>query len=148
MKAYGDSSWWLAYKINEDVHHGAAIRFFNQVDGCRVAWTPWQRLEIFNSLHQFERRGDLGTNRARDFIRQLENEVRLGYWPHVEFSWTNAVRRANEISTTHGPNLRICGMDLFHLAIAREIEADLLLTFDADQATLAEAIGIPVHAWT
>lgn len=27
-------------------------------------------------------------------IRALEQEIRLGYWPHVEFSWTDTVRAA------------------------------------------------------
>ena len=27
-------------------------------------------------------------------IRALEKEIRLGYWPHVEFSWTDRVRAA------------------------------------------------------
>ena len=27
-------------------------------------------------------------------IRALEKEIRLGYWPHVEFSWTDTARAA------------------------------------------------------
>lgn len=84
---------------------------------------------------------------ASQIIRSLENDVRIGYWPHVEFSWTGAVRRANEISIQFSPTLSVRGMDLFHVAIALELEADLLLTFDTDQAALAQAVGINVHQW-
>jgi hypothetical protein len=27
-------------------------------------------------------------------IRALEKEIRLGYWPYVDFSWTDTVRTA------------------------------------------------------
>jgi predicted nucleic acid-binding protein len=35
-------------------------------------------------------------------------------------------------------------MDLFHIAIAIEIGAEALLTFDTDQIYLAEAAGVSV----
>lgn len=35
-------------------------------------------------------------------------------------------------------------MDLFHVAIALEVAADVLLSFDADQIALAEAAGLEV----
>jgi predicted nucleic acid-binding protein len=35
-------------------------------------------------------------------------------------------------------------MDLFHVAIAIEIGAEALLTFDTDQTALAEAAGLTV----
>jgi len=35
-------------------------------------------------------------------------------------------------------------MDLFHVAIAIEVAADALLSFDDDQLTLAEAAGLAV----
>lgn len=35
-------------------------------------------------------------------------------------------------------------MDLFHVAIAIEVGADALLSFDTDQITLAEAAGLTV----
>jgi predicted nucleic acid-binding protein len=62
----------------------------------------------------------------------------------VEFSWTDAVRTANELSAVHSRDLTIRAMDLFHLAIACEVGADQFLTFDEDQANLAEAAGFGV----
>ena len=35
-------------------------------------------------------------------------------------------------------------MDLFHIAIAIEVGAEALLSFDADQIALAEAAGLTV----
>ena len=77
-------------------------------------------------------------------IRAFEKEIRLGYWPHVDFSWTDTVRTANELSAVHSRDLPIRAMDLFHIAIACETRADEFLTFDEDQANLARAAGLPV----
>ena len=38
----------------------------------------------------------------------------------------------------------VLAMDLFHVAIAIEVAADALLSFDADQIELAEAAGLSV----
>ena len=109
-----------------------------------MLWTPWQRVAVFNSFHQIERRGDLAPGDARQIIRRLELEVRLGYWHHQEFSWTDAVRRACQLAEQFGQILPIRGMDLFHVAVALTIMASALLTFDADQAALARAAGLAV----
>jgi predicted nucleic acid-binding protein len=39
-------------------------------------------------------------------------------------------------------------MDLFHLAIAIEVGADALLSFDTDQIALAQAAGLTVVSLT
>ena len=110
----------------------------------RILWTPWQRVEVFNSLRQLERAGAIIQGKARTLIRLLEQEVRLGYWPHAEFDWRDAVRTACELSAEHGLSVPIRGMDLFHVAIAIERGADAILTFDLDQKALAEVAGVRV----
>ena len=50
-------------------------------------------------------------------IRMLEQEVRIGYWPHIEFDWTDAVRTACELSAEHSLKRTVRSMDLFHIAI-------------------------------
>lgn len=66
----------------------------------------------------------------------------MGYWPHVEFAWTDAVRTACELSAEHSLKMLIRGMDLFHVAIAIEVAADGFLSFDDEQNALAEAAGL------
>lgn len=109
-----------------------------------MLWTPWQRVEVFNSLHQLERKRGLPPRDAKRLIRRLEMEVRLGYWPHREFSWTDAVRRACQLAQQHGPTLPIRGMDLFHVAVALTVRAPVFLSFDADQNALAQVAGLDV----
>ena len=144
MKLYADTSWWLGYKCRRDTQHRAALSLFDRYPDAEVLWTPWQRVEVFNSFCQAERAGLLAKSESRRVIRLLEQEVRMGYWPHLEFDWTDAVRTAGELRAEHSLKLVVRSMDLFHVAIAIEIGADALLSFDAEQIALAEAAGLSV----
>jgi len=109
-----------------------------------VLWTPWQRVEVFNGFCQAERLGMLEKSGARRAIRLLEQEIRLGYWPHVEFDWTDAIRTAGEIRAEHSLKMLVRAMDLFHVAVAIESGAEAFLSFDRDQVSLARAAGLTV----
>ena len=141
MNIYADTSWWLAYKCRDDLHHDKALALFDHEPEARVVWTPWHRVEVFNSFRQAEHVGLIGRGEARSMIRLLEQEVRLGYWPHVEFDWTDAVRTACELSAEHALQLTVRSMDLFHVAVATEVVADIFLSFDEEQNALARAAG-------
>jgi predicted nucleic acid-binding protein len=142
MTSYADKSWWVTYKNTSDSQHRSAVRFFDGLPDATLLWTPWQRVEIFYAFRQLQRSRALPRQPANHFIRALENEVHLGYGPHVEFDWTEAERSANELSAVHSRNFSVRAMDLFHGAIACEIGAELFLTFDEDQETLAKAAGL------
>jgi len=144
MKLYADTSWWFAYKCAADVHHGQAIALFDAIPMVEIFWTPWQRIEVYNTFRQAELGQLLAPGAARQMIRLLEQEIRLGYWSHVEFDWTDTVRTACEISAEHASRMPIRAMDLFHVAIAIEVAADALLSFDNDQIALAKAAGLAV----
>jgi predicted nucleic acid-binding protein len=141
---YADTSWWIAYKCEDDAGHETAVRLFDLWPDAVVVWTPWQRLEVFNSFRQLERTGMISSGKARQLIRLLEQEVKLGYWPHVEFDWLDAVRTACELSAELGLSIAIRSMDLFHVAVAIEVGADAILTLDGDQQTFADAAGLRV----
>ena len=124
--------------------HAAALSLFDRQPDAEVLWTPWQRVELFNGFCQAERAGLLAKSESRQIIRLLEQEVRLGYWPHVEFDWTAAIRTAGELRAEHSLKMVVRAMDLFHIAIAIEVAAEALLSFDHHQIALAEAAGLPV----
>lgn len=144
MRLYADTSWWFAFKCRRDTHHPRAITLFDRYPEAEVLWTPWQRLEVFNSFRQAERVGLVQAGESRQLVRLLEQEVRLTYWSHVEFDWTDAVRTACEVGAAHSLALPVRGMDLFHVAIALEVAADAFLSFDSDQNALAQAAGLPL----
>jgi predicted nucleic acid-binding protein len=144
MRLYADTSWWLGYKCRRDTQHLAALSLFDREPDAEVLWTPWQRVEVLNGFCQAERAGLLAKGESRQIIRLLEQEVRLGYWSHVEFDWTAAVRTAGELRAEHSLKMVVRAMDLFHVAIAIEVAAEALLSFDDDQIALAEAAGLAV----
>src|SRR5437870_2195410 len=129
MRCYADTSWWLAYKCRRDIHHAAAVTLFDHHAEAQVLWTPWQRVEVFNSFYQAERAGLVGRGEAHQLIRLLEQEVRLGYWIHVELAWTDAARTACELAAEHSREMPVRAMDLFHVAIATELAAERFLSF-------------------
>ena len=142
MTVYADTSWWLAYKCRRDTHHAAAISLFDREPAAQVLWTPWQRVEVFNTFRQAERAGLIDAGESRQLIRLLEQEAHLGYWPHAEFDWTDAVRSACELSAEHSLKMVVRGMDLFHVAIAIQTAADAFLSFDDEQNAVATAAGL------
>ena len=144
MICYADTSWWLALKCRDDRHHRRACRFLEREPALDILWTPWQRVEVFNSFLQAERHGLVPAGEGRQMIRLLDQEVQLGYWLHREFSWTNAIRHAGKISQEHSLDLVVRGMDLFHVAIAKELRAEAFLTFDEEQGELAHRAGLPL----
>jgi predicted nucleic acid-binding protein len=144
MKLYADTSWWLGYKCRRDTQHAAALSLFEREPRAEVLWTPWHRVEVFNGFCQAERAGFLAKGESRQIIRFLEQEIRIGYWPHVEFDWTDAVRTAGELRAEHSLKMVVRSMDLFHVAIAIEVGAEALLSFDREQIALAEAAGLAV----
>jgi len=142
MRVYADTSWWLAYKCRRDAHHELATSLFDAHPEAEVLWTSWQRVEVFNSFRQAEHLGLLAKGESQPLIHSLQQEVKLGYWPHIEFDWTGAVRLAAEISAKHSAALMIRAMDLFHVAIAHELSVTAFLSFDEDQLGLAKASGL------
>src|SRR4030095_5936560 len=95
---------------------------------------------VFNTFRQAERAGVIDSGDSRRLIRLLEQEVRLGYWPHIEFAWTGAVRTACKLATEHSLKMLVRGMDLFHVAIAIECGADAFLSFDDEQKSIHSAL--------
>lgn len=144
MRLYADTSWWLGYKCRRDIQPPAAVSLFDSEPDAEVIWTPWQRVEVLNGFCQAERAGLLAKGESRQIIRLLEQEVRLGYWPHLQFDWTAAVRTACELRAEHSVKMAVRAMDLFHVAIALETSVEALLSFDDGQIALAEAAGLAV----
>ena len=54
------------------------------------------------------------------------------------------MRSAAELRAEHSLKMIVRAMDLFHVAIAIEVGADALLSFDADQIALVEPAGVTV----
>lgn len=143
---YADTSFIVASKVRRDNYFEAALNFYETHAEEVWLWSPWHRVEVFNSIRQLtchpEAKRRLREPEARALIHRIETDVRVGYFTHVEADWRDVLRSASELSVAHGFNLAVRAADLLHLAYARELAASLFVTFDLNQLALAEAAGM------
>ena len=143
---YADTSFLLAARIRRDTFHAVALGFFEKHQDDVWLWSPWHRVEVFNSIRQLVRHPNVQRRllpaEARSLIRGLETDVRLEYFTHLEADWRDVLRSANELSIAHGLELPCRAADLLHVAYANELAAELFVSFDEDQLGLAKASGL------
>jgi predicted nucleic acid-binding protein len=144
MTIYPDTTFYVALRFFDDTHHETATDYFEQQDEDLFLWSPWHRVEVTNTLRQFARgeRPVLREADARRIIHRLETDVRVGYFQHLESDWRDVLRAAYDISIKHGFTQSCRSADLPHVAYAKELGADLFVSFDDDQVALAKAAGL------
>jgi predicted nucleic acid-binding protein len=142
---YADSSFFVALRVRRDTFNGPALDYYETRQEEVWLWSPWQRVEVFNTLRQLVRHPEakrrLTLAEARAATHRLETDVRLGYFSHMEADWRDVLRTANEISIAHGFDLACRAPDLLHVAYAKELTAEAFVSFDDDQLALADAAG-------
>jgi predicted nucleic acid-binding protein len=143
---YADTSFFVALNVPRARQFKAALAFYEKRQDQVWYWSPWHRVEVFNTIRQMTRDDDprlrLPEHEAKAIIYEIQQDVRLEYFQHVEVDWRDALRTANELSIAHGLSLKCRSADLLHVAYALEVAAALFLGFDSDQLALAKAAGI------
>ena len=143
---YADTSFLVAARVRRDNFHRAALDYYDEQQDQVWLWSPWHRIEVYNSIRQLVRHPDadrrLSLAEAKALIHRLETDVRLGYFTHLEADWRDVLRTANESSIAHGFELACRAPDLLHVAYANELAAEVFVSFDDDQLTLAAASGL------
>lgn len=143
---YADSSFLVALKVNRDNFHQRALVFYEARQEDTWLWSPWQRVEVFNTIRQLTRhpepRRRLRESEAKALIHSIEFDVRAGYFTHMEADWRDVLRTANETSIAHAFRTSCLAPDLLHVAYALELAAEWMVSFDEDQLTLAAAADL------
>ena len=143
---YPDTSFLLAARVPLDHFHRPALDFYEAQQDQVWLWSPWHRVEVFNSIRQLVHHPDAARRlllaEAKALIHRLEADVRLGYFTHLEADWRDVLRTANETSLAHGFDLPCRAPDLLHVAYANELAAEIFVSFDDDQLALAKASGL------
>jgi predicted nucleic acid-binding protein len=146
MTIYADTSFLVAAKFRKDTHHRAALPYCEAHQDEVWLWSPWHRVEVFNSLRQNARDNDpakgLTESEAKAVIHQFEADIRCDYLVHMEADWRDVLQTANEMSVAHAFSLPCRAADLLHVAYARELGAEMFVSFDDDQVALAKAAGL------
>jgi len=143
---YPDSSFVVACRVPHDTFHREATCFFEKYQEETWLWSPWHRVEVFNCIRQFTRHPDakrgMSKAEAKALIHRLENDVRCGYFLHLEADWRDVLRTASEISVSNAFDRGCPGADLLHVAYAVELAAEAFVGFDEEQLELASAAGL------
>lgn len=136
----------VALRVPNDTFHREATDYFEEFQSDAWLWSPWHRVEVFNTIRQMTRHADamrtLREGDARALIHRIEKEVRLGYFLHMEADWRDVLRQASEISAAHAFGQACPATDLLHVAYAAELASDLFVSFDDDQLNLARVAGL------
>ena len=77
MTLYPDSSFIVAARIPHDTFHHEALRFYRRRAEDVWLWSPWHRVEVFNTIRQLTRHPDarrvLNQSEAKAIIHRLES---------------------------------------------------------------------------
>jgi predicted nucleic acid-binding protein len=109
-----------------------------------LAYTPLHRIETRNALRNAAARGEITEEERRSAFHAIEDDLQDGFLLHTPFSWTDALRRADELSECHQEKEGQRTIDLLHVAVAIEIHSPIFLSFDKRQRRLARAAGLRV----
>lgn len=139
---YPDSSF-LASLVCRDANSAAASKYMQHNEN-ELAFTPLHRIETRNALRNAAVRGEITEEERKKAFRRIEEDLRDGFFIPTPFSWTDILRRADELSERHREKDGQRTLDLLHVAIALELRASVFLSFDKRQRRLARAAGLRV----
>ncbi len=140
MSIYADTSFFVSLYVR-DQHSEKA---HSLIEGRPEIWlTSLHRAEWTHALNQHVFHREISARQAQQLFRNFEHDRQLGLWIAVslpERAWETCV----ELARRHCAHLGNRTLDTLHVASALELNADAFWTFDARQAKLAKAEGLPV----
>lgn len=104
------------------------------------------RLEIVNALCQLAFRRQMTRQALTDALSSMEDDFVAGRYTYADILWRSALRRADDLSREHTPEIGCRSPDVLHVACALELRLPNFLTFDVRQRSLARAVGLKVVA--
>lgn len=110
----------------------------------RLPLNPFQELEVKTAIRAAGAREILTARSVEQALAFLEEDLSVGRLMRFEISWERVWPTALRLSAEHTAATLCRTLDLLHVAIAREVEAAILVTGDKRQASLCQRIGFPV----
>jgi hypothetical protein len=137
-----DTSCLVALYVPND-HTAAALRYRARTNRQSILFTPLHRLELRTTVRQCAYRGLVKMSDAREIMRHMEEDLEDGTLVHEPVVWTETLKRAEAVAEQLAWTESCRSLDLWLVAIALEIHAEIFVTFDRDQRALADAAGLP-----
>ena len=141
MKTYLDTSFLVALYVPND-HTPAALHHRARSGRQPILFTPLHRLELRTTVRQCAYGGLIRQADARQILRHVEEDLEDGTLVHEPLDWTESLQRAESVADRLAWTKPCRSLDLWHLAVALEIQVGVFVTFDKDQCALAQAAGL------
>ena len=109
-----------------------------------LPFNPLHRLEVRNGLRLAVFRGEMTVDERAAALRQIEEDVEDGVFVHQAIPWTEAMRKAEQLSAAHAERIGSRAADTLHVAAALLAGARQFLSFDKRQRDLAGMAGLNV----
>jgi predicted nucleic acid-binding protein len=106
--------------------------------------TLFGRAELVNSICLAVFRGDITGATGDSALEDLEEDIEQGRLYLPDLLWRQALDRCMELSRLQTPKLGTRALDVLHVASAQVLGCRRLVTYDARQAKLAQAVGLRV----
>lgn len=136
-----DTSCLVALYVPND-HTAAALRYRARTSRQPILFTPLHRLELRTTVRQCAYGGLVKLSDARQILRHIEEDLKDGTLVHEPFDWTETLKQAEAVAERLAWTEPCRSLDLWHVAIALEIQSEIFVTFDQDQRALADAAGL------
>jgi predicted nucleic acid-binding protein len=143
MSAYADTSLLVSLYTKDANSEEASTLFRGWQD--LVVVTPFGEAEFVNSIELRVFRKEISSTQAENSLRDFQRDLDAGSFLASRPVPPDAYERAQLLSRRYTMQIGVRGMDVIHVAIAQEVNAETFLTFDKNQATLAKRAGLTVR---
>jgi predicted nucleic acid-binding protein len=143
VSAYADTSLLVSLYAS-DSNSDAAAASLRQLKNLIVV-TPFGESEFVNSIELRVFRKETSVHQAENSLQDFQRDIDAGAFIVGRPVPANAYERAMLLSRRYTRQIGVRGMDVIHVAIALELNAELFLTFDKNQANLARRAGLAVR---
>jgi PIN domain len=140
---YCDPSFLFSLYAWDD-NTGAALKAYSMDRRRPLIFTPWQRFETRNAVrlaaHKLRRTGKTVPFQPGNVFKRMDQDLAAGILKHQEPDPSDTHRLVEDLSSAHTESLGSAAVDLWHVAQAIVLGAEIFWTFDADQRRLARII--------
>jgi predicted nucleic acid-binding protein len=143
MSGYADTSF-LVSLYTQDANSMEATQVLLDRK-TPVLVTPFGEAEFVNSVEQRVFRKEISSSQAETSLLAFQRDLDAASFLIGRSVPGHTYARAILLSRQHTRSLGTRGMDIVHVAIALELKATDLFTFDKDQAKLAKRTGLAVR---
>ncbi len=142
MRIYPDTSFLVSWLYPHDKNHAKAAAWFARRQTDEWIVSPWAEFETVNSLRGLVLQRPGPTAAAMEGRRRyFKHLFRAGPLERESVDWEDVLKDAHQVSSALAVRQRARAADVLHVAILEQINPDVFVTFDGDQAALATARG-------